>query len=1600
MAKYRLTGPDGAKYEVTAPDEATEEEVLARFTKEVGQALPGLAAGDRAARRYRHQLTMGLADIPSDAWGALANKATGQADDRSFYEEYKRQRALTKGNVGPSLDPRDIAADTAGQTTLAVATAPLQPFVKGYQASVGGLRYAQEQLARTLAPRSAAPEVAEQLTRKQIAQGSGRVGAVFGSAGAAGQDHESLGGALADTATHVTGGYLLGRALPGVINLADDYLVSPVRNALVARKTARAERAASVARDFEEAGIGEPPAYTMAGDTVRNVAAGLDDTLFGKSIRDTAGPRIAELEARIVQEIEAAGGVATPAAVGGRIQDFLRRVVTDKTLHGEPMAHMTPLELYELSGVPPGLHYNPSPPRVAPGMPRDVGRVTRDQVLEEAALVPEVQPRAVTSVEGRYKAPSVADVELTPELVKKVQDSHASVSDLQRRVLAEQETIAAAEQPFREEMAQLGIGEAYLSAETGTFVFPRTKGPPIQILPGGQGMGSPSPQEKDFVQRAIPFLEKRSELYKGLKKSREAAEAAQHEREIVQREAEAYRVEQLPALTKQRRVKAFQDAEAGAAAQASRDTQEARSAAVAKADAGAVAEAVRRTEAAQGAEAQRVVQETERRQAAANAEFQTQLAEARSRLGEPIRLGQSDQPYGTELDAAYEAARRNAPAVQRNPLGEKPPLPRRVPPPREGNKYQPDEIETLTEMWRYAKETGRQKAPETLVAWAIRNGGVRDDGREMRHIAGSAKQRPGLVNKNGMRLDDAALRAHEEGFIRSAERPTIAEFLDQLQDDLRFGNVVRSIDEAAAENVAVARQMANDLAEVGVWKLKTPEDVKKALASAKVKLPPPEQPPERIIEPTHTAQLLERFALEGRRKGQQTGFKPGQLFDEDGRLRKETIDYLRPKLGDEVTDLLAYLSERRAKNQFTPGMQGLQDMRTMAGQRIRGLGKDTPPELRRLYQAIDQDIDTFARGAGQRGDVYRTQREQIDRAYEQFINEIKKPLETVFGERVDSAAALATLVKDTQAKGKTDRLRAFYRVLEDKGDRLLGTGWLLNDMARGGLEGFLTAYRGLSPDARAIMFQGPARELGQRLDAMARAGGRLERYAKAARGDFKVDLRTSNVGAALFGYLNLPLAIKTAIGAEGLARLISSKWFGGWLKAYPVDKVPKSAEWQSHMARFRGLATETLGLSDATGEVLVRALSFDTVQAQLRPDIPGQLPSRPGSEMKGKGGSGGRDEKPLLAQLRPDIPGQLPSRPGSEMKGKGGSGGRDEKPLLAKFGPAVSGRKPEEAEGSGSERADNLPRVKEATDEKGFNSWWMPVQPDYTSRDDNSFKPYLPNDTRRRGGIFRDEKGEAYQAPSPYPNPIEGDKKFRQRILFGGKNAKTADNEALTKAQEAEVRGARPADTWKKFGWFKGRDGEWRNEIDDSGAKLNLPDLLKIKKKGDVSLSLGELLHHPDLFAAYPALAKVPVKIVNDWILKSPEDEKEGLEGAHGLYDDGAITIAGARNKEDVRKTLLHEVQHVIQFESEEAFDYGPDDENRGLSPERFADRYMRRHGEVEAENVSRRSGMTREQRAKSYPPSTQSVPWPKILLSPEREEEMHNAIRERRAGR
>jgi hypothetical protein len=126
-------------------------------------------------------------------------------------------------------------------------------------------------------------------------------------------------------------------------------------------------------------------------------------------------------------------------------------------------------------------------------------------------------------------------------------------------------------------------------------------------------------------------------------------------------------------------------------------------------------------------------------------------------------------------------------------------------------------VDALVDAWRYLREFNARPKPQTLTGYLIAAGGLRDDAREVRHIAGAAKERPGLVNKGGINLDDAALAAWEAGFFpEHTERPDIAEFLDKLQEDLHSNNVFSGADEAYTEDAKYVADMREDLANHGI----------------------------------------------------------------------------------------------------------------------------------------------------------------------------------------------------------------------------------------------------------------------------------------------------------------------------------------------------------------------------------------------------------------------------------------------------------------------------------------------------------------------------------------------------------------------------------------------------------------------------------------------------------------------------------------------------------------------------------------------------------------------------------------------------------------
>ena len=68
--------------------------------------------------------------------------------------------------------------------------------------------------------------------------------------------------------------------------------------------------------------------------------------------------------------------------------------------------------------------------------------------------------------------------------------------------------------------------------------------------------------------------------------------------------------------------------------------------------------------------------------------------------------------------------------------------------------------------------------------------------------------------------------------------------------------------------------------------------------------------------------------------------------------------------------------------------------------------------------------------------------------------------------------------------------------------------------------------------------------------------------------------------------------------------------------------------------------------------------------------------------------------------------------------------------------------------------------------------------------------------------------------------PPSGTGQVREKFSYAGEKAENADKAALNTAKEMEKNGADAEMIRQKTGWFRGVDGKWRWEIDDSGMKL------------------------------------------------------------------------------------------------------------------------------------------------------------------------------------
>lgn len=215
------------------------------------------------------------------------------------------------------------------------------------------------------------------------------------------------------------------------------------------------------------------------------------------------------------------------------------------------------------------------------------------------------------------------------------------------------------------------------------------------------------------------------------------------------------------------------------------------------------------------------------------------------------------------------------------------------------------------------------------------------------------------------------------------------------------------------------------------------------------------------------------------------------------------------------------------------------------------------------------------------------------------------------------------------------------------------------------------------------------------------------------------------------------------------------------------------------------------------------------------------------------------------------------------------------------------------------------------------------------------------------------------------------------RATAAGIGARTADSTALRRAEALEKSGTDNETIRQETGWYRGMDGQWRFEIDDSGAAFSRSgeaqysadnadyarytqlmnrmltgklteaehaELLGLDKKNgstkkelarridEGNATLRDIMQHNALFEAYPEIAETKVKFA---------DMPSGTAGSYNR-ETNTITL-DTKLKYDANEALdalMHEVQHRVQAAEGFASGTNPGYWNRGENYDKAAEKY------------------------------------------------------------
>ncbi len=362
--------------------------------------------------------------------------------------------------------------------------------------------------------------------------------------------------------------------------------------------------------------------------------------------------------------------------------------------------------------------------------------------------------------------------------------------------------------------------------------------------------------------------------------------------------------------------------------------------------------------------------------------------------------------------------------------------------------------------------------------------------------------------------------------------------------------------------------------------------------------------------------------------------------------------------------------------------------------------------------------------------------------------------------------------------------------------------------------------------------------------------------------------------------------------------------------------------------------------------------------------------------------------------------------------------------LLAKLGNAAAGERAFVAEArdaysralaetAPSEQTQTAP-VREAAAPAVDNAAQTTAETEVQSTSESQQEPPSRASLRQlredyAAGRLTDEEFDAAMDAIEEQETLEGQSAFDElRYSFGGENARRADIAALEQARQMEEQDVAAETIRQLTGWFRGADGKWRFEIDDSGMRfsargdLNFGDadyqryselrdraerdmlglggepLTDAERteyskldaryrdyyrqpgvRGDGSLAstrLSDYVQHDELFEQYPQLRDATLRFA----------ELDG--GKLGSYDreTNTVTLDTSLRGEVRSDTLVHEIQHAIQ--AQEGFAGGSSPAYWG--GENAREMYRNTAGEIEARDAAARRRLTAEER-RTTPPDT-----------------------------